>query len=146
MEAWKGNEAAKFVYQCKLFTDGLIMSPDPKVIHMLYIQGVYNTITSLYPTTDKEAVTLAALQFQARFGGHNPSTHKVGFLHDSLTEYIPNLHLNARGASAKTPAQWEEAIFHKHAFSTTETPRESYLQVLSKRDYYGAVLFAVKQK
>ena len=37
-------------------------------------------------------------------------------------------------------------IFHKHAFSTSTTPREAYLGMLSKRDYYGAALFVAKQR
>lgn len=59
-------------------------------------------------------------------------------------EYISGPHLEKQ--PLKTIEQWEQLIFHKHAFSTTQTPRESYLDLLKKRDYYGAIFFAVKQK
>lgn len=110
---------------------------------MRRVQGVYNVVTGNYPTTEKEAIQLAALQFQARFGPHNPASHKPGFLTGTIAEYLPAAHLEKGG---KTTTQWEELIFHKHAFSTTSQPREMYLAMLTKRDYYGAVLFAVKQK
>jgi hypothetical protein len=58
-------------------------------------------------------------------------------------EYVPGPHLDK---GAKAPSAWEALIFHKHAFSTAASPREAYTGLLSKRDYYGAVLFAVKQK
>lgn len=50
---------------------------------------MYNVITGAYPTSEKDAVQLAALQFQVKFGPHNPSSHKPGFLTDTLVEYIP---------------------------------------------------------
>ena len=74
---------------------------------------------------------------------HNPSSHRPGFLTSTLVEYIPQPHLASGG---KGEEQWEQLLFHKHAYSTTDKPREAYLAILSKRDYYGAVLFAVKQK
>jgi hypothetical protein len=80
MESWFEKPDARFVLQCKLYTDTIINSRDPKIIHMLFIQAVYNVITGAYPTNEKDAVQLAAWQFQAKFGGHNPSSHKPGFL------------------------------------------------------------------
>lgn len=107
------------------------------------MQAVYNVITGTYPTTDKEAVALAALQFQAKFGVHNSSSHKPGFLTNMIQEFIPGPHLEKK---LQGVADWEKLLFHKHAFSTSVTPREAYLDTLKKREYYGAVLFAVKQK
>jgi hypothetical protein len=59
-------------------------------------------------------------------------------------EFVPAPHLEKE--PKKTVEAWEQMIFHKHAFSTTSTPRELYLETLKKRDYYGAVFFAVKQR
>ena len=59
-------------------------------------------------------------------------------------EFVPAPHLEKE--PKKTVEAWEQMIFHKHAFSTTATPRELYLDTLKKRDYYGAVFFAVKQR
>lgn len=101
-------------------------------------------ITGTYPTADKDAVQLAAWQFQAKFGGHNPSSHRPGFLSQTLVEYVPGPHMEKAGR--KGAAEWEQLIFHKHAFSTSGVPRETYCGLLAKRDYYGAVMFAVKQK
>lgn len=143
MESWFGKPEAKFIFQAKLYTDGMIATKDPKIVHMLFIQAVYNVISGTYPTTEKDAVQLAAFQFQAKFGVHNPASHKVGFLTSTIVEYIPGPHLESAG---KTAQQWEELIFHKHAFSTTKDPKEAYCTMLAKRDYYGCVLFAVKQK
>jgi hypothetical protein len=78
-------------------------------------QGVYHVISGTYPTTAVEAVQFAALQFQAKFGAHNPASHKPGFLTRSIQEYIPSTHYQP----PKTAEQWEEEIFRKHAFSTT---------------------------
>ncbi len=144
MESWFGKPDAKFIFQCKLYTDTIINSKDPKIVHMLFTQAVYNIITGTYPTTEKDAVQLAAWQFQAKFGGHNPASHRPGFLTQSLVEYVPGPYMERAGK--KSSPDWEQLIFHKHAFSTSGTPREAYATLLAKRDYYGAVMFAVKQK
>lgn len=39
------------------------------------MQGVYNVITGLYPTNKEEAASLGALQFQAKFGNHQPEVY-----------------------------------------------------------------------
>ena len=144
METWFGRPGARFIFMLKLYTHSLVASKDPKVVHMMFIQGVYNVITATYPTTEKDAVHLAALQFQAKFGQHNAASHKPGFLKNMLPEFMPAPHLDA--ASKKPVEAWEQQIFYKHAFSTTAAPREAYLDLLKKRDYYGAVFFAVKQR
>ncbi len=105
---------------------------------------MYYVITGSFPTSEKEAVALAALQFQAKFGLHNSATHKPGFLAPIIVEYVPGPHMAK--TPVKTVEQWEQLIFHKHAFSTSQTPREAYLELLKKREYYGALFFAVKQR
>jgi uncharacterized membrane protein YgcG len=107
-------------------------------------QALHYIITGLYPTSEKDAVGLAALQFQAKFGKFNPQgAHRVGFLTRNLVEYIPGEYLQLSG---KTTEQWEELIFRKLAFSVTPTPREVYLEQLKKREYYGSSFFVVRQK
>jgi len=38
MENWMDKPNAKFVFQLKLYTETLVNSKDPKVIHMMFIQ------------------------------------------------------------------------------------------------------------
>ena len=60
MENWVDKPQAKFVFQLKLYTESLVTSKDPKIVHMMFIQACYNVITGTYPTTEKELVQLAA--------------------------------------------------------------------------------------
>ena len=142
MEAWQEDEA-KFVFQCKLFTETLVASDDPAIVRLLFIQGVYNIITGTYPCNQTDAEQLAALQLQSKFGAHNPATHKEGFLTNTMHEYVPAPWMD--GGELDLPA-FERAVYTKHAISMTETPMEAYLNVVSRRDYYGCVLFGVKQR
>lgn len=41
-------------------------------------------------------------------------------------------------------ADWEKAIFQKHSRSVTDLPMQTYMNVIAKREYYGATLFAAK--
>ena len=56
-------------------------------------QAVYNIISGLYPASEKEVVALAAMQFQAKFGPFNASSHRPGFLTKAIVEYVPAEHL-----------------------------------------------------
>lgn len=38
MEAWYDKPDAKFIFQMKLYTETLVTSKDPKVIHMMFLQ------------------------------------------------------------------------------------------------------------
>jgi hypothetical protein len=64
-------------------------------------------------------------------------------LTNTIVEYVPGPHL---AQDKYTVEEWERMIFQKHSILMTEKPMSAYLAVVSKRDYYGAVLFAVKQK
>mmetsp|Transcript_169178 Transcript_169178/g.411310 ORF Transcript_169178/g.411310 Transcript_169178/m.411310 type:complete len:425 (-) Transcript_169178:53-1327(-) len=140
-ESWPEDSNAKFVFQLKLFTAGMLETDDPKLIYMQFIQSVYYIISGIYPVSLDDVTNLAALQLQNKFGDHNPDTHKPGFLTQSLLAYVPNPWFNKR-----TPAEWEEGIFKAHAELSTTTPMKDYIAYVSGRDYYGAVLFGVRQK
>ena len=38
MQEWDPTGKAKFVYTCKLYTEALGMSDDPKMVYLLFIQ------------------------------------------------------------------------------------------------------------
>lgn len=38
MEGWFEKPQAKFVFQLKLYTESILASKDPKIIHMMFIQ------------------------------------------------------------------------------------------------------------
>jgi hypothetical protein len=143
MQSWSSPHA-KYVYMCKLFTETIIHSRDPKIQNLLYIQGVYNVISGIYPSSREDAERLAALQVRAKFGRHDPAVHRPGFMTSSIVEYVPGPHLE--GAGTRIARQWEESIFRHHLGLVTEVPKEQYLSILRSRDYYGSAMFAVRQR
>jgi uncharacterized membrane protein YgcG len=119
--------------------------PAHAIVFLFPPKAVHYIITGLYPTSDKDAVALAAMQFQAKFGKFNQALHRPGFLTRNLVEYIPGEYLQD-AKNGKTAEQWEQLLFHKIAYTVTNTPREAYLDYLKKRDYYGSSFFVVRQK
>jgi talin len=143
VEGWPAGLEVRLVFQLKLFMESIRMTSDPRMIYMLYIQGVYNVITGIYPTPMDEAVSLATLQVQAKFGDHDPSKHVPGFLSKQLRALIPSALLPRR-----TPTQWQEEILGRHAIlndAAKATPQLLYHQILLARDYYGCAFFLVRQ-
>lgn len=62
---------------------------DPSLLHLQYIQAVYNVITGAYPTSEDQALTLGSLHFLLKFGEYKPNVHVPGFLENRIVEFIP---------------------------------------------------------
>lgn len=141
--AWGADERARLVFQIKLFMPSLCASTDPPIVQLLYIQSVYNIITGLYPTSMDDAVSLASLQAQAKYGNSDPAKHKPGFLLRVLRGMVPSP-LYAR----KAASQWEAEILARHAqlnSEAQEAPTALYSRILMTREYFGCAFFDVKQ-
>lgn len=110
---------------------------------MSYVDAVYNVVAGLYPVGADEAVSLAALQTQAKYGNHKPEVHKPGYLKDALRGMIPAPVLPSRPA-----LDWERDILYRHSLLNTDAqsrPMALYCAVLAVRDWYGCAMFTVKQ-
>jgi hypothetical protein len=133
----------RLVFALKLFMDSVKASADPALVMLRYIQSVYCVITGIYPCTLDDAVSLACLQFQAKFGTHNPAVHKEGFLVKSLKGFVPALLL-----PRKAPSQWEAEVLARHAILNDDArarPADMYARILQTREYYGCAFFVVRQ-
>lgn len=115
----------------KLFTPSLTRSSDKQAVYLTYIDSVYSVIAGLYPVGADEAVSLGALQTQAKFGDHKADVHKVGYLKDSLRGMIPAPQLPSRPIT-----EWEEQILQRHALLNEDAqkrPMVLYCAVLAVR-------------
>ena len=63
---------------------------DEALIHLQYIQALYHIITSQYPTTEEQALTLGAYHFIFKFGNYKPDVHKAGFLGTRIVGKLPS--------------------------------------------------------
>mmetsp|Transcript_25912 Transcript_25912/g.43544 ORF Transcript_25912/g.43544 Transcript_25912/m.43544 type:complete len:538 (-) Transcript_25912:187-1800(-) len=83
---------------------------DVNVMHLQFIQAVYNVITGRYPTTLEQALDLGAIHFIYKFGEFKPQTHQPGFLGNRIVEFIPIKHLRS-GATSIT--DWEQNLLSR---------------------------------
>jgi hypothetical protein len=75
---------------------------DSNLIHLQYIQSVYNVITCQITTTIEQALQLGSIHFFFKFGKYNPDLHKTGFLDGRIVEFISVKFLRER-----TIEEWE---------------------------------------
>lgn len=73
IQAWGNNKKARLVFRVQLYVESVLYSEQKAVIYLLYIQSVYNVITGIYPCSLDDAVSLASLQVQYRYGNHDPN-------------------------------------------------------------------------
>lgn len=110
----------------------------------LHLQAVYNVVCGFYPVTVDEAISLAALQVQTKFGTHNSEVHKSGFLLPALRGLIP-----ASLQSRKSAEDWESLILSRHYVLNLEAqarPMAVYCAALASKEYYGCAFYTVKQR
>lgn len=143
VQAWGGNTRARLVFVVKLFMDSVRASSDAAMVHLLYIQSVYNVITGIYPTSTDDAVSLASLQMQEKFGSHNTDVHVRGYLSHQLKGLVP-----APLYPRKAPSTWESSILERHSQLNDEAkaaPALLYSRILQTREYFGCAFFPVTQ-
>ena len=80
---------------------------DQSMIHLQYIQAMYNVITSQYTTTEEQALKLGALHFQFVFGAFSAAVHKEGFLGSRIVEFVPIKLLRVYDFD-----EWESRLYH----------------------------------
>jgi hypothetical protein len=87
---------------------------DPNILHLQFIQAVYNVITGRYPTTQEEGLTLGAIHFILKFGKYKSDKHKAGFLGNRIVEFVPiKLLKSAVNGKGGDLAQWETQLFER---------------------------------
>eukprot|EP01138_Halocafeteria_seosinensis_P008834 gb/GECG01009030.1/.p1 GENE.gb/GECG01009030.1/~~gb/GECG01009030.1/.p1 ORF type:complete len:420 (+),score=57.35 gb/GECG01009030.1/:1-1260(+) len=141
MQAWGNNKKARLVFRIQLFMESIMDSDQNAIIYLLYIQSVYNVITGIYPCSMDDAVSLASLQVQYRYGNHDPNVHKAGYLTHQLKGLIPAPVLGHKAAS-----QWEKEILERHNVLNEDArkkPKKLYSEILRTRDYFGCEFFPV---
>jgi len=139
--SWLANnlmDKAKFVFKIRLFSSALRAPENKDLAYMAFIQGVYEVITGIVPVTMDEAISLAALQMQVKFGDAKPDAHTKGFLSRSgqLKGMVPGPLLMRRAM-----ASWDEDILARHRVLNADArarPMQLYCQMLMTREFYGA--------
>ncbi|EGD72742.1 hypothetical protein PTSG_04471 [Salpingoeca rosetta] len=110
-------------------------------LKLLFDEALFAVLHSLWPTQLADAVHLAGLLMQIRFGDFNPQTHVPGFLRGGLETFVPQhlLHNQLR------TVEWERRIFAEHQKHKGVTDVLSlhrlFLQYCRQWPYYGATLF-----
>ncbi|CAE7435163.1 frmC, partial [Symbiodinium microadriaticum] len=187
---WEGESVSKFVFMIRLFMPSIMGLQYPDVVsgrcgtgpdgelalekylqeaevidrqllHLQYIQAVYNVITGKYPTSPELALELGAYQFLHKFGDFDECSHRAGFLGDRAIEFIP-LALLRDSTSGRTVSQWECALLqwaratHEQSLDVSDRlfkgvpgldPQKKYLELvmLDLCDHYGCALFPCVQ-
>jgi hypothetical protein len=137
---------AKIIYMMKLFmpTALKMVEEDPIMLHLQYVQSLHSVITGThFHNNIPICVKLAALDFQLKYGPHNPKVHKIGFLTHRLYEFIPAYQL-----SLKEPLEWEEDIYAEHMLLLQRGELDAkleYVKICQSWDCNGCVLFEVRQ-
>ena len=117
----------------------------PSGINLFYLQAVYDTIESHYPTTAEDAVTLAGMQMYVTNGAYDPAVHKPGFLAPNLESFVPK-HIFAAKKVRRNAAAWEEMIYAEQRRLGTRDRLEvmnMYLAHARAWPCYGATFFNV---
>jgi len=125
---------------------------DSQLIHLQYIQAVYNVITGQYPTTLDLALELGVHHFLFKFGSFDESCHTLGFLSSRIVEFVPFSLL--RGANLE---ELEERLLDQvkglqYVMNTSEGedflgPMRNYLETIMIKlpSVYGSTFFRCSQ-
>lgn len=117
----------------------------PGGINLFYMQAVYDTIESHYPTTVEDALVLAGMQMYVTNGPYDPAVHKPGFLAPNLENFVPH-HIFVREKVKKYASLWEAKIYSEQKKMGVRDKVEvmnMYLTHARTWPCYGATFFNV---
>jgi talin len=118
-------------------TDQNVDRSDPVQLMMMYTQGSEMILSGKLPCTAEEAAQFGGISMQIKFGNHDPSKHKPGFI--KLKEFVPPEFQKSKDI--------EKAIYKEHAIlsGTTElNAKFRYVQLVRSLKTYGTSFFLVK--
>lgn len=139
------REQKKLVFMIRLFVPSLLNSMAEAIIHLRYIQAVFEVITGALPVTLEHAIRLAAIQLSVAMPHLNASggAPPPGFLGDRVVEFVPCDMLMTRRAD-----QWEQTIISRTWDLKDWSVRDlkvRYLELVSQSGRYGFKTFWSRQ-
>lgn len=143
VESWDPHSLV--VFQVRLFMEKrLISTQDDAVQELLYFQALHSVLTGFYPCSATQAVWLAGLQAQIRFGDldEKTGTCQPGFFEHHLHEFLPHWLLD--GKKKRSADKWEKDIITaqaKMAGCKAVNARQQYLQNCRRFGFYGCTFF-----
>jgi hypothetical protein len=147
LTAWaaKGQRTARLVFRVLLTMKRIVAAAarDAVLAHLLFVDAVYDVVSGVSPVSAGEAVKLAALQVQAKYGDHDAARHREGFLLPQLRGLLPRRHLEARPAS-----EWEEQILTQHKLLPVKRqrqPKQAYIESAVSHDLCGLSYYFAAQ-
>jgi hypothetical protein len=143
--AAKGLRVARLVFRVQLVMKRIVAAAerDAVLAHLLFVDAVYDVVAGIAPVSAGDAVKLAALQVQAKFGDHEAARHREGFLVPQLRGLLPRRYLEA-----KSSAEWEEAILTQHKLlpdKRRRQPKLSYVELATAQALCGVSYYFASQ-
>jgi len=127
----------QFIYKMRLFFD--IPDADEAAVDLAFIQAVHDVTDSRYPCTQEDALTLAALQAQEKFGDY---TGTSPFGDSEIVNFIPAKYL--KGEKSKDLEDQIIKIYSKLKGYTPMEARLNYLDYVKSWKIYGSAYFFVE--
>lgn len=133
----KYTPSYQFVYKMRLFFD--IQEDDVSAVELAYYQAVNDVTDSRYPCSETDAIRLAALEAQEKFGDYKEGSDVFG---ENLALYV-----QAKYYDEETKDHMKELIYHSYKDLRGYTPLEAklnYLDYVKAWKIYGSAYFLTR--
>jgi FERM central domain len=140
--AVSGNNFYRIVFKVHMYFEP--PQEDKSAHHELYVQAVYDVVSARYPCSEKDCLSLGALQLQAEYGnaGLPDATLK-----EKLNRYMPAKYCEEKGDKpVKVDALIAELkkIHKTHEGKTKAAAEAEYLSHVKEWQVYGSSFFFVE--
>jgi len=121
---------------------------DPIETELVYLEAVNYVVGGKFPVSEEQAVLLAGIQLQIKFGDFNPTKDILNL--KSIVQYFPKdiftiQNYNSPQQQGKVLDQIKANWINKSGSSIVDL-RKTYLAQLTSWEFYGSVIFAVEQR
>ena len=133
----KHTPSYQFVYKMRLFFD--IQEDDVSAVELAYYQAVSDVTDSRYPCSETDAIRLAALEAQEKFGDYKDGSDVFG---ENLALYVQGKYYDEDSKD-----HMKDLIYHAYKELKGYTPLEAklnYLDYVKAWKIYGSAYFLTK--
>eukprot|EP01083_Nonionella_stella_P017517 49002_1 len=136
----KYRKTYRLVFKIRAFlTDELENVKSAQALQLYFVQAAYSVMQGFFPVSEKNAMDLAALQLQGRYGVNEPDFYHKGMIINKMWHYVPKEFRMKRSHEFL-----EMKILSEHdryiGLSKVEAQKK-YLGLVCKYQSYGCTFF-----
>lgn len=137
----KDRKIYRLVFKIRAFlTEELENVRSDQALQLYFVQAAHSVMRGFFPVSEKNAMTLAAIQLQGRYGVNEQDFYQKGVIMNKIQQYVPKVYRTKRShdfLEIKILSEHE-----KYMDMSKMEAQKQYISIVGKYQSYGCTFFS----